>query len=72
MNRQSMTSESHTASIDYRATIVVRSFICECDVALEQYRRLIKLFTQFILCGSFLIGTSHNFANSSCKPHKYN
>ena len=37
MNRQSMTSESHTASIDYRATIVVRSFICECDVALEQY-----------------------------------
>ena len=40
MNRQSMTSESHIASIDYRATIVVRSFICECDVALEQYRRL--------------------------------
>ena len=38
MNRQSMTSESHIASIDYRATIVVRSFICECDVALERYR----------------------------------
>ena len=33
-----MTSESHIASIDYRATIVVRSFICECDVALERYR----------------------------------
>ena len=38
MNQQLMTSESHIASIDYRATIVVRSFICECDVALEQYR----------------------------------
>ena len=38
MNQQSMTSESHVASIDYRATIVIRSFICECDVALERYR----------------------------------
>ena len=33
-----MISESHTASIDYRATVVVQSFICECDVALEHYR----------------------------------
>ena len=44
VNRQSMTSESHIASIEYRATIVVRSFICECDVALEQYR--IHQYTQ--------------------------
>ena len=37
VNRQSMTSESHIVSIDYRATIVVRSFIRECNVALERY-----------------------------------
>ena len=34
-----MTNESHITSIDYRATIVIRSLICECDVALERYRR---------------------------------
>ena len=38
VNRQSMTSESHIASIEYRGTIVVRSFIRECDVSLERYR----------------------------------
>ena len=38
MNRQLMTSESHISSIDYQATIFVRSFICECDVVLERYR----------------------------------
>ena len=38
VNRQLMTSESHTASIEYRGKIVVRSFIRECDVALEWYR----------------------------------
>ena len=27
----------------YRATIVVRSFICECDVALERYRSSLLL-----------------------------
>ena len=43
VNRQSMTSESHIASIDYRATIVVQSFICECDVALERYRKYITI-----------------------------
>ena len=49
-----MTSESHIASIDYRATIVVRSFICECDVALEQYRRL-----QFVKAG--IVFHVHNY-----------
>ena len=55
MNRQSMTSESHIASIDYRATIVVRSFICECDVALEQYRRLVKYITSLVNVYNYLV-----------------
>ena len=38
VNRQLMTSKSHIASIEYQAMIVVRSFIRECNVALEQYR----------------------------------
>ena len=47
-NRQSMTSESHIASIGYRATIVVRSFICECDVALEWYHT--SMHTMYTEC----------------------
>ena len=43
-----MTSESHIASIDYRATIVVRSFICECDVALEQYRMYVPMYATYV------------------------
>ena len=36
VNRQSMTSEKNIASIECRATIVIRSFIRECNVALER------------------------------------
>ena len=39
LNRQLMTNKSYIASIDYRATIVVRSLIRKCDVALERYVR---------------------------------
>ena len=55
-----MTSESHTASIDYRATIVVRSLICECDVVLEQYRTLIVYTASFIFSITCVIVTYTN------------